>query len=530
MEINEHANQRVGMVLNQKYTLHRLIGSGGMASVYEASHRNGHRVAIKILHPHLAERADVCGRFLREGYVANRVEHPGAVRVLDDDVAEDGSVFLVMELLSGTTLDERCKQAGGLLPVREVCDLAYRLLEVLAAAHEKGVVHRDIKPENLFLTDDGALKVLDFGIARLLENTELHSATKTGVMLGTPAFMAPEQALGHSSDVDGQTDLWAVGATMFALMTGKFVHDAETLEEMMVRAGSMQARRVRSVADHVPPPIAAVVDTAVAFHKVDRWADAWDMSSRLYDAYLFSFGDPILPQSTAFRPAPLPPAAPPAASIRPRPLGPTSGPARTIARLAPRSAPPLSTTIGSSRERPRRPRRSSIPAYALVLFALGSVIAGIVVASRKEPAAAVVSRVPPPPHLLIPAPPPSAIPAEEILAPQPSAASGSADAEAVRLDAGGVDAASSSAVVSSAKSPAAALRQAPAPVQPEYVPAARPVEAPPAMVAASPVATAPAAPSVTAAAAPSATDPAADAPAPSARPSPEPTYDPVFGL
>ena len=528
MEIDEHARQRVGLVLNQKYTLHRLIGSGGMASVYEASHRNGHRVAIKILHPNLAERADVCGRFLREGYVANKVEHPGAVRVLDDDVAEDGSVFLVMELLSGTTLDERCKQAGGLLPVREVCDLAYRLLEVLAAAHEKGVVHRDIKPENLFLTEDGALKVLDFGIARLLENSELHSATKTGVMLGTPAFMAPEQALGHSSDVDGQTDLWAVGATMFALMTGRFVHDAETLEEMMVRAGSMKARRVRSVAEHVPLPIADVVDTAVAFHKVDRWADAWDMSSRLYDAYLFSFGVPILTPGTPFRPAPLPPSAPPA-SLRPRPLAPTSGPARTIARIAPRSALPLSTTIGLSREKPRARRGSGIPAFALVLFALGSVIAGIVVASRKEPVAAFVSPAPPPRPLLNPAPLPSAMPAEGILSPQPSAALGSADAEVTALDAGGVDAARSSAAPSNAKPPGATLRQAPAPVQPEYVPAPRPVEAPPVIVAASPAA-APSAPYATAAAAPSATDSAPDSAAPSATPSPGPAYDPVFGL
>jgi serine/threonine protein kinase len=524
MEINEHARQRVGLVLNQKYTLHRLIGSGGMASVYEASHRNGHRVAIKILHPHLAERADICGRFLREGYVANKVEHPGAVRVLDDDVAEDGSVFLVMELLSGTTLDERCKRAGGLLPVREVCDLAYRLLEVLAAAHEKGVVHRDIKPENLFLTDDGALKVLDFGIARLLESTERQSATKTGVMLGTPAFMAPEQALGHSYDVDGQSDLWAVGATMFALMTGKFVHDAETLEEMMVRAGSMQARHVRSVADHVPPPIAEVVDTAVAFNKVDRWDDAWDMSSKLYDAYLFSFGVPVLAQGAPFHVAPLPPAAPPA-SLRPRPLVPNGGPARTIARIAPRSAPPLSTTIGLSREKPRPSRRSGIPAFALVLFALGSVIAGIVVASRKEPVAAVVSPASlPPPPLVVPAPLPSATLAEEITPPQPSAASRSADAEPTALDAGGVDAARPGAARSNTRPTAVTLRQAPAPVQPEYVPAPTPVEAPPAMVP-SPTATAPAAPPPTANA-----PPATDSAVPSATPPPEPTYDPTFGL
>ena len=133
-----------------------------------------------------------------------------------------------------TELEERLTDL--IHEMREVCVLAHRLLEVLAAAHEKGVVHRDVKPENLFLTEDGALKVLDFGIARLLESTERHSATRTGTMIGTAAFMAPEQALGQWSQVDGQSDLWAVGAILFAMLAGRHVHLAETPNEALLKA------------------------------------------------------------------------------------------------------------------------------------------------------------------------------------------------------------------------------------------------------------------------------------------------------
>ncbi|HEY5147016.1 MAG TPA: protein kinase [Polyangiaceae bacterium] len=294
MEIDEQARARVGLVFNKKYTLGRLIGSGGMAAVYEGTHRNGHRVAIKVLHGDLAANEDLRARFLREGYVANKVDHPGAVRVIDDDTSEDGSVFLVMDLLEGETLDARAKRSGGRLPDPEVCALAYQALDVLAAAHEKGVIHRDIKPENLFLTVDGVLKVLDFGIARvLLEPADARAVTRAGMMIGTPAFMAPEQALGQSSRVGGQTDLWAIAATMFAMISGEYVHEAETMQEMLIRAGSMHARSVLAVAPDLPPRVAAAIDGALAFEPAGRWPDARAMQVTLEDAYQLSYGAPI---------------------------------------------------------------------------------------------------------------------------------------------------------------------------------------------------------------------------------------------
>jgi serine/threonine-protein kinase len=281
---------RIGAVLNKKYRLERLIGSGGMASVFEAVHRNGHRVAIKMLYPHLYVQSELRERFLREGYLANKVNHASAVRVLDDDVAEDGAVFLVMELLYGETLDARCKRAGGRLPHRDVCGLSYQLLDALAAAHDAGIVHRDIKPENLFFTQQGVLKVLDFGIARLRDHGSLQGQTAAGRVMGTPAFMAPEQALGKSDDVDGQTDVYGAGATMFNLSSGQYVHDANTVEELLVHAGSRTARSILTVLPDLPHAIARVIDRALAFRKDQRWATARGMQAALGEACRVTYG------------------------------------------------------------------------------------------------------------------------------------------------------------------------------------------------------------------------------------------------
>ncbi len=283
-----YAGQRVGRTLCGKYTLDALIGVGGMAAVYKGVHRNGHRVAIKMLHPAISASEALRARFLREGYVANAVDHPGAVRVLDDDTAEDGSVFLVMELLEGQTLRELWERAGYRLPVEQAAAFVHQLLDVLAAAHAKGIVHRDIKPDNLFVTADGRLRVLDFGIARMRDASG-SSATRTGGVMGTPAFMPREQALGWMKEIDGRTDLWAVGATMFTLVSGEMVHNADTPEHVVVLTATQPARPLASVVP-VPPPIAAVVDQALAFAKTDRFADARSMQQALEQAYFASFG------------------------------------------------------------------------------------------------------------------------------------------------------------------------------------------------------------------------------------------------
>ena len=244
---------RLGMVLQDKWTLDALLGVGGMAAVYAATHRNGKRVAVKVLHAEMSHDDEVKQRFLQEGYAANTIQHEGAVSVLDDDVAADGSAFIVMELLEGETVERRWERSGQRLPAREVLAIVEQLLDVLAAAHAKNVVHRDIKPENLFITQVGQLKVLDFGIARVFEAQRGRATTtRAGVVMGTPAFMAPEQARARWDEVDGRTDLWAVGATMFTLLSGRHVHEGVSGNEQLILSATTPAPSLASVEPDVP--------------------------------------------------------------------------------------------------------------------------------------------------------------------------------------------------------------------------------------------------------------------------------------
>jgi serine/threonine-protein kinase len=287
------ARARVGSVLRDKWRLDVLLGIGGMAAVYAATHRNGSRVAVKILHTELTVNADLRERFLREGYLANAVGHEGAVRVIDDDTAEDGSLFLVTELLDGETLESRRARFGDRIDEDEVLSVTDQLLDVLAAAHQNGVVHRDLKPENVFLTRAGQVKVLDFGIARLRQFSRPDTSTKAGESMGTPAYMAPEQARGLWDEVDGRTDLWAVGATMFCLLSGRLVHTGRTTNEQLLSAMTRPAPSLRSVVPNISMPVANVVDRALSFNRMLRWADAKQMQDAVRHAYHDRTGNSI---------------------------------------------------------------------------------------------------------------------------------------------------------------------------------------------------------------------------------------------
>jgi serine/threonine-protein kinase len=291
--VEERARARVGTSLRNKWRLDELLGVGGMAAVYGATHRNGTRAAVKVLHVELSTSADARSRFTREGYLANVVAHDGVVRVLDDDVSDDGAIFLVTELLSGETLEQRRVRVGGRLPEDEVLAAMDQVLDVLAAAHAKGVVHRDIKPENLFLTRSGQIKVLDFGIARMRELSTASQATRFGESMGTPAFMPPEQARGRWDEVDATSDLWACGATMFTLLTGELVNDGPTVNEALLVAMTRPAPPMASIAPDVSPHVAAVADRALAFDKAHRWADARAMQEGVQSAYTRRHQAPI---------------------------------------------------------------------------------------------------------------------------------------------------------------------------------------------------------------------------------------------
>jgi serine/threonine protein kinase len=301
------AMARVGTTLHEKWHLDALLGIGGTAAVYAATHRNGSRAAVKILNSELSLHSQVRERFFREGYAANAVGHEGTVKVLDDDEAQDGSLFLVTELLEGESLEQRRVRLGGRLSEADVLRLSDQLLDVIAAAHARGIVHRDLKPENVFLTHAGQLKVLDFGIAALRKLSTTHAATITGGVMGTPAYMSPEQALGLWDDVDALSDIWAWGATMFHLLSGELVHDGRTPNEQLSKAIASPPPPLSSVAPEVVPAIAQIVDRALARDREKRWPDARSMQEAIRAAYLSRFGTPLatLPGITSPSQAPI---------------------------------------------------------------------------------------------------------------------------------------------------------------------------------------------------------------------------------
>jgi eukaryotic-like serine/threonine-protein kinase len=369
---------RVGSTLRGKYRLDAVLGVGGMGAVYAATHRNTKRFAVKMLHPEVSLNDDIRSRFLREGYAANSVRHPGTVAVLDDDVTDDGSAFLVMELLEGVGVDSLSTQHDGKLPVSVAVAIVDQLLDVLSAAHAGGIVHRDIKPANLFLTTEGSVKVLDFGIARAREavaaGANSGAGTATGTMLGSPAFMAPEQAMAKSSEIDAQTDLWAAAATLFTLLSGELVHLGENATQQLILAATQRARSLSSVAPHLPVPLIEVVDRGLTFEKTGRWPNAVAMRNALRDehsaafgglperASLATFAQPLavgggLPSARSKEATP-----PPAATPTPQQVTATFGTNSATAR------PVADETTGRAARRAFLPsRRTPVVAVALVL-------------------------------------------------------------------------------------------------------------------------------------------------------------------
>ncbi|WP_156339252.1 protein kinase domain-containing protein [Chondromyces crocatus] len=286
---------RIGKQLKEKWRLDTVLGIGGVACVYAATHRNGSRAAIKVLDPELAALSEVRERFLQEGYASNAVGHPGAVLVLDDDTTDENEVYLVMELLEGQTLGERAGSQGGKLTPGEVLAAASAVLDVLAAAHQKGILHRDIKPDNIFLTNDGAVKVLDFGLARVKEmpQRQKHRGTRFGYTMGTPGYMAPEQARGQWFQVDARSDLWALGATMFSLLSGKQLHEDEDGHPSFHLAATRPAPSLDEVAPGLPRPVVDIVARALAPSPANRWQSALEMRTAIEEVLKDSPDHPL---------------------------------------------------------------------------------------------------------------------------------------------------------------------------------------------------------------------------------------------
>ena len=278
----DQAKKRIGHILAGKWTVEEVLDIGGVAAVFAATDLHGRRVAIKMLHPTLAAEKEVRERFIREGYAANQVDHRGAVRITADGETDDGLSFLVMELLEGESVDKLiARMPDERVPCIETLAIAHQTLDVLDTFHARGVIHRDLKPANLFVTTPGIVKVLDFGFAQLRSKR----TTARGMVLGTIAYMAPEQVSGNPADVDERTDLFEMGAVMFQMLTGRLFVEGKTMLERVTNVGKKPAPKIQSFMPELPDPVAHVVDRALAFEKKNRWESAAEMGNAVWSAH-----------------------------------------------------------------------------------------------------------------------------------------------------------------------------------------------------------------------------------------------------
>jgi eukaryotic-like serine/threonine-protein kinase len=276
------SGSRVGDVLASKYRLEELLGSGGMGHVYRAVNVEIERaVAIKVLRSEHATNGPIVERFLREARAANLVRHPNVVDVVDIGRDGDGSPFIVQELLKGEDLSNYVARRGGQLSLEEIEAYLLPVIDAVAEAHAKGVVHRDIKPENVFLADQGRARVpklLDFGISKVrLPNIK---ATEVGVMMGTPAYMAPEQVQG-SRDADPRSDVWAFGIMLFELIAGRLPFDAEDAPALFVAIATQDVPRLVDVMPEISPNVSLVVERCVRRMPHDRYPSALELARDL---------------------------------------------------------------------------------------------------------------------------------------------------------------------------------------------------------------------------------------------------------
>ncbi len=273
-----------------RYELADDVGEGGMATVYRARDLELRRdVAIKVLFPHLARRPEIVRRFHREARAAAALEHANILRIYDvgGDVESDDPPFIVMELIRGSTLLGEIEQRGPMFAEVVAC-VGALLADALAAAHAAGIIHRDIKPANVLVAQDGRLLLADFGVARL--ETEDSLVTKTGALLGTPAYMSPEQASGDTATA--KSDLYSLGATLYQLATGVLPYAGSPAKVMAQIATGQRTSAVKKRAE-VGPELSRVIDQLMATEPEGRPANAKAVAAELR-AVAAPLGDPAL--------------------------------------------------------------------------------------------------------------------------------------------------------------------------------------------------------------------------------------------
>lgn len=359
-EPQTRARRRVDSVLCRRWHLGAVLGGGDTAVVYGASAcgRRKQMAAVRVLHSELSADEHIRTRFFREGHTGNQVPHPAVVRTLSHGQAEDGSAFLVMDLVRGETLERRLSR--GTLSLTGALSVADQLLDLLVCAHAHGIVHRSLSPHHLMLEPTGRLRVLDFGGARLREVTA--GSGREGSFPGPLGYAPPEQVRGCAAPDDPRCDLHAAGAILHHMLSGRRMHEAVTSAEQMARTISAPPPSLGATAPHLPSCVVNVVDTALRYRPEERWADASDMQRALRLAIALlsggegssSAGARPWRRASSQRRAPndISPAGPEASAAEVPPE-----PAPSAAETAPeggRNAPWLATLLTPDRARSRR--------------------------------------------------------------------------------------------------------------------------------------------------------------------------------
>jgi serine/threonine-protein kinase len=273
MDASSSSQQLVGAVLNGRWKLVKLLGEGGMGAVYEAEGTRGEgKRAIKMLHPEFIREEQIHQRFMAEAQATRGLVHPHIAAIQEAGRAEDGTPYLVMELLQGISLGDYIEQTK-IIPQQQVIPIILEVLQALALAHSRRVVHRDLKPDNVFLTRDArgvtVAKVLDFGIAKVMDLAGgMGSKTRTGMLLGTPGYMSPEQ-ITNAKAVDPRTDLWSVAVMFYEMLAGRLPYTADN-----------EYARITAVITGVPTPIEQVAPHLAAWGPFFRRALAKDPAAR----------------------------------------------------------------------------------------------------------------------------------------------------------------------------------------------------------------------------------------------------------
>lgn len=380
------AERMVGARLAGRYRLVRLLGEGGMGAVFEATNADGTaRCAVKVLSAEFRDDPDVKGRFFDEGRAAARLDHPGIVRVFEAALAEDGTPFLTMEICQGQSLGGLIDKREALPPATAV-QMGRGILEALGHAHERGVIHRDLKPENVFVSGDHAspsIKVLDFGLARVMDAAGgVGRRTRTGMLLGTPGYIAPEQ-LGDARIADARSDLYSVGVMLFELLSGKDPFPSSNPFEKLTIMLTAEAPRIADASPALAP-LDGFFRRALAHDPKLRFASAREMSQALVAAaapLTGPLGAPALAAVSTAQSAPQPPSvpAPPTGGHREVATQLSIPAVQTDVPMRPATPPPGSVRVITATELVREKRTKQVAIGAAIAVTLMIVVVLVLV-------------------------------------------------------------------------------------------------------------------------------------------------------